>query len=193
MPYKDSNGEIIGIIEDFRDIGILKQKEDALREAQQVLSLINKQLKQKVQQQIQEFSEEKNRYMALIQNIPQSIFQKNTMLQYVFANNNFLKSLNMDLQAISGKTDWDIFPEDLASKYNEDDKRILENGQVLQTTETFPKQGEYVEVMTVKAPIKDDEGNITGILGIFWESSKEQSMDKSSNKPVEGSNGGEDH
>ncbi|MFO8078024.1 MAG: circadian clock protein KaiC [Thermoplasmatota archaeon] len=168
-PYFNAVGEIVGIIEDFRDIEVLKQKENELIEAKDILRIVNKQLGQKVKKQTEKFAEEKNLYQALIQNIPQKIFHKNKDLTYVFANDNFLEDVGLTLDEIKGKTDYDLFPPHLAEKYTEDDKGILETGEVIIFTEKFHKNEEEIEVKTIKAPVKDKKGSITGIIGIFWE------------------------
>jgi circadian clock protein KaiC len=156
------------------DITALKQKEKELEEAQKILSIINKQLQIKISEQTEKICKEKNMYQTLFENIPQKIFQKNTDFKYVFANENFLKDVGMDISDIIGKTDWDLFPMDLATKYNNDDRMIVEKGEVFTTSESYIKKGEKIMVTTVKAPIKDNEGHLTGILGIFWETPLEK-------------------
>ena len=168
-PFYNVVGEIVGIIEDFRDIETLKQKENALTEAQDILKIVNKQLKQKVKKQTEKFAEEKNLYRALVQNIPQKIFHKNKDLTYIFANDNFLDDVGLTLQEINGKTDYDLFPQHLAEKYNQDDKKILETGQVMSFSEKYLKNENEIEVNTIKAPLKDKNGLIIGLIGIFWE------------------------
>ncbi len=187
-PYFNAFGEIVGIIEDFRDIEAMKQKENELTEVQGILRIVNKQLEQKVKKQTEKFAEEKNLYQALIQNIPQKIFHKNKDLTYVFANDNFLEDVGLTLDEIKGKTDYDLFPPHLADKYTEDDKGILETGEVMIFTEKFHKNEGEIEVNTIKAPVKDEEGSITGIIGIFWENNTSASsfQDKENMIQMEG-------
>ena len=165
----DENKNPIAIEGTMTDITALKQKEKELEEAQKIMSLINKQLQVKISEQIEKISKEKEMYKTVLENIPQKIFQKNADFKYVFANENFLGDLDMTLEDVLGKTDWDIFPDDLASKYAQGDQKVMETGQAFTTTESYVQQGRTVTVTTVRAPIKDKDGHLTGVLGIFWE------------------------
>jgi len=57
----------------------------------------------------------------------------------------------------------------LAEKYRADDKRLLEAGKTEEIEERYIQDGQDIWVNTIKTPLKDDQGNIIGILGIFWD------------------------
>jgi len=77
--------------------------------------------------------------------------------------------LGLTLDEIKGKTDYDLFPKHLAEKYTEDDVEILKRGEVMSFKEKFHKNEEEIELNIIKAPVKDKNGSITGLVGIFWE------------------------
>ena len=72
---------------------------------------------------------EELKYGILIENLPQKIFLKDKNSVYISCNNNLAQDLNIKAEDISGKTDYDFFPRDLAEKYRNDDKRIMLAGK----------------------------------------------------------------
>ena len=110
-------------------------------------------------------SERKHR--MLLENLPQKIFHKDKNSVYVSCNESYARDLNISPDEIAGKTDYDFYPKELADKYRADDKRIMESGQTEELEEGYIRDGQEFIIQTVKTPIKDDEGNATGILGIF--------------------------
>ncbi|MGB8218581.1 MAG: PAS domain S-box protein [Candidatus Methanoperedens sp.] len=110
-----------------------------------------------------------NKYRTLLENIPQKIFHKDKNLRYVSCNYNFACDLNIKPEEIVGKVDYDFFSKDMAEKYRADDKRIMESGKTENIEEYYILNGQQGIVHTVKTPIRDENGNITGVLGIFWD------------------------
>jgi PAS domain S-box-containing protein len=88
---------------------------------------------------------------------------------YVSCNEHFARSLDLQPEEIAGKTDFDLFPRDLAEKFRNDDKRVMESGQPEEVIEHCVKNGEMRWVNTVRTPVKDIDGTIAGIQGIFWD------------------------
>ncbi|HJW85491.1 MAG TPA: PAS domain S-box protein [Candidatus Brocadiaceae bacterium] len=54
-------------------------------------------------------------------------------------------------------------------KYREDDKRVALSGKTDEMDEKYSVGGQELIVHTMKTPIKDEAGNVIGILGIFWD------------------------
>jgi two-component system sensor histidine kinase/response regulator len=113
--------------------------------------------------------ESEGKYKTLVENIPQKIFIKNKNSVYISCNENYAKDLRIKPDEIAGKTDYDFYPKDLAEKYKGDDKRIMEAGTAEDIEERYIQNGQEVCVHTVKTPVKDENGNVIGILGIFWD------------------------
>lgn len=111
--------------------------------------------------------ESEHKYRTLVENIPEKIFIKDTSLAYVSCNEHFARDLGIGVDAIAGKTDFDFFSHDLAEKYREDDRSVMESGAPRRVEERYVVNGRELWVSTSKTPIWDDEGKITGILGTF--------------------------
>ena len=108
------------------------------------------------------------KYRTLVENLPQKIFTKDRNFIYVSCNNNFASDLGITPDEFEGKTDYVFFPKKLADKYRTDDHRIMTSGVTEIIEEQYKnKDGEIFWVQTIKTPLRDDMGNITGILGVF--------------------------
>jgi len=110
-----------------------------------------------------------NKYRTLLENLPQRIFLKDRNSVYLSCNENLAKDFKIRSGEIAGKTDYDFFPKELAEKYRADDKRLVEFGKTEDIEEKYIQEGQELIVRTVKTPVKDEQGDVIGILGIFWD------------------------
>ena len=108
-------------------------------------------------------------YQTLVDNLPQRIFYKDKNSVYVSGNRQYALDLGIEPSELPGKTDMDFFPKELAEQYRADDLRIIEAGEIEDIEERYFKDGEERYIHTVKTPLKDDDGNPAGVLGIFWD------------------------
>ena len=151
--------------------GRIKIKEQLINELNKPRRRIIKQdrLEDK-RKQIEEASwESENFYRTLLENLPQKIFLKDENSVYLSCNENYSRDLKIRPDEITGKTDYDFYPKELAKKYRADDKRIMESGKTEDIEERYIQDGKEVIVHTVKTPIIEEKGKIVGILGIFWD------------------------
>ena len=117
----------------------------------------------------QVLTESEAKYRTLVDNLPQKIFMKRRDLSYVSCNRNFAADVGIEIEEIIGKTDYDFFPEAMAEKYRHDDLRVFETETTEEIEESYPGNGEMLIIQTVKTPVRDESGNISGVLGIFWD------------------------
>jgi len=109
-------------------------------------------------------------YHSLVQSLPQNIFRKDKEGRFTFGNQRYCDTVDLALPDLLGKTDFDLFPPDLAAKYVADDQRIMQTGLVLDTVEKHhPPGGETIYVHVVKTPVLDAAGEVIGVQGIFWD------------------------
>ncbi len=146
----DENGEPQGIIGVTRNIDDRRRAEQALHESEMLLH-------------------------SLLESLPQNVYSKDSAGRFLFANQRYCALQGTTLAALVGKTDWELHPPELAQKYLEDDRRVMESGQIIDLVEEHQPLGQdkfYVRV--IKAPLYDAAGQIAGTLGIFWDITDQQ-------------------
>jgi len=113
------------------------------------------------------------------------VIVKDVNLLYFFCNSNFAHDLRITPDEVVGKSDFDFFPKSLAEKYRADDRRVIDFGKMEKFEERYMVNGEEKYVHTTKTPLRDDQGNIIGVLGIFLDISEQKRAEKSLMKSEE--------
>ncbi|MAD97960.1 MAG: hypothetical protein CMB99_11600 [Flavobacteriaceae bacterium] len=140
------------------------QKEELELQAKQIAS------------QFEDYKREHEHGMLnFMDSIPGFAFIKDKNLNYLHANKAFCDLLNISTNEIEGKTDYDIFPKDLAKKYRSDDQKVLKSGKELTVEESTidaSKPGKRFVVATRKIPWFDNQGNLKGLYGLGFDISE---------------------
>ncbi|NUQ62211.1 MAG: response regulator [Pirellulales bacterium] len=113
-------------------------------------------------------------YSSLVENLPVQVLRKDLDGRFTFANRSFCELVGKPFAEIVGKTDFDFYPEDLASKYRRDDQRVVETGRLVEIVEKYEKDGEIRDVQTMKSPVRDAHANIVGTQVVFWDVSEQK-------------------
>jgi light-regulated signal transduction histidine kinase (bacteriophytochrome) len=71
-------------------------------------------------------------------------------------------------EEVIGKTDLDLHPAELAEGFMADDRHVIETGNPIINREEYvlDENGEIIWLLTSKLPLRDDSGEIIGLLGI---------------------------
>lgn len=174
QPIKNTHGKTLGAFGMYYNYTGLPNKEEKadLESAATLSGIIMEREAQKDALRVSE-----NKYAILVENLPQRFFLKDKKSRYISCSHNFADDLGTTIEDIVGKNDFDFFPKKLAKNYQKDDKRILQTGQSEEIEETIIIDGEERAVNTVKAPARDEEGKITGIIGIFWDVTEQKILE----------------
>jgi diguanylate cyclase (GGDEF)-like protein/PAS domain S-box-containing protein len=103
-------------------------------------------------------------YQSLVDRMAQMVFRKDLSGRFVFANQRFCDWLGRGRGDIMGKTDHDLFPEDLAVRLAVDDRRSLESGCETSNSYEFPSNLIATEIRRI--PIRDARGTVVGLHGL---------------------------
>jgi PAS domain S-box-containing protein len=105
-------------------------------------------------------------FQSIIDNSPSVIYAKDRSFGYLFANREFGRMFQVDPGAMVGKTDETIMPLDVAGRARASDRRVLEDGEVVQEEEVIWRRGGDRTYLTQKFPLLDTEGEIYAVCGI---------------------------
>ena len=105
----------------------------------------------------------------LLDNLPQMVFAKNRDSAYVLGNKNYAAGFGLQPEQIVGKNDFDLYPKDLAEKHRADDLKVMAGTTPVTIVERYVEKGERRAAQVMKIPLKDSDGEVTGLLGIRWD------------------------
>ncbi len=145
FPLADASGRPSGVCGISADITRRKRAEEALRDSEAL-------------------------YHSLVEGLPVCLIRKDLRGRFTFANRAFCVALKKSLSDVVGKTDHDFYPADLAGKYQLDDRRVIELGEVFEDVEEHQDpEGAATYVQVLKAPLRDSRGEIIGMQGAYWD------------------------
>lgn len=103
---------------------------------------------------------------ALLDNFPFLVWLKDADSRLLAVNQAYADACGAACpEELLGKTDLDLWPEDLAQGYRADDREVLRTRQKKSVEEPIEDQGVRKWFETYKAPVEDAGGNLRGTVG----------------------------
>ncbi|MEG4030915.1 MULTISPECIES: PAS domain S-box protein [unclassified Microcoleus] len=137
-PWRDAQGNILGMIAIARDITDRKQAEEALRDRNALLN-------------------------SILESTPDFIVVKDREGRYVAINSNLANFLGKPSEEIIGKDDWELLPN-AAREMMAKDRQIMATGITESYEEDISRDETPRTFLTTKAPWRDANGNILGLI-----------------------------
>ena len=106
---------------------------------------------------------------AIVNQLPELIYAKDTKGRFVTANDAAARDNGLkQAEELIGKTDFDLHPLEMAQGFFDIEQQIIASGrpmidmEELRTDET----GAIKWMLTTKSPMKDDRGEVVGLIGV---------------------------
>jgi PAS domain S-box-containing protein len=144
VPVIDETGKVIGTVGITRDIDKMVRVEHRLKAERDLLQL-------------------------LIDHIPSPIYFKDVESKFTRVNLAQAKVLGANSsEDVIGKTDFDFYSSEDAREFYDDERQIImkQNPLINKIEECFPPGEGLRWFSTTKIPIKDEDGELTGIVGV---------------------------
>ena len=106
------------------------------------------------------------RLQAILDHSPAVIFLKDLQGRYVLVNRCYEELFNVAKGDVLGRTDYDIFPSEMAEQFRANDRAVLAAGKPLTLEEYAPHEDGIHAYVSIKFPLQEPDGNVTGVCGI---------------------------
>lgn len=114
-------------------------------------------------------SEERNLLRTLIDNLPDHIYIKNPDSRFITCNTATARFMGAGTpENLVGKSDFDYYPQEVADVFFQEEQRIIRTEQPVIGHEVnrTDAEGRSCWISTNKVPLRNSEGEVTGIVGI---------------------------
>ena len=142
-PVHNAQGALMGVLGVARDITGRKQAENALQESE-------------------------SRLHTILDSVEAFIYIKDRNYRYQYANQRVRELFGQPMEEIVGREDADFFDAQTAATLRRNDCRVIEHGErvALEEVNTNAKDQITSAYLTVKLPLRDQEGQIYALCGI---------------------------
>lgn len=130
-------------------------------------------------QALEAVSRERRFRQALFDNFPFMIWLKSPDGRFLVVNQAFADAAQApSVSWMLGKTDFDVWPHELAERYCADDARVLASREKIQVEEEIVQPGGRKWFETFKAPVVDPDGALIGCIGFARDISNRKEAEK---------------
>lgn len=114
--------------------------------------------------------------LEIVDNTPAPIYLKDSDGRYLLINKRYEALAHITLKDIIGKTDFDIFPEEIASLFRSQDEQVIQNGAPIEFEETITLPDREFTFITSKFPLHEN-GNIHAVGGFCTDISERKKIE----------------
>ena len=115
---------------------------------------------------------ERNVLRTMLDMIPAYIYAKDARSRFTAANRLIANRMGTNPEGLIGKTDFDFYPREMAEKFFNDEQALIQSGKALIDCEEIAQDTETGldrVLLTSKIPLRDGQGNLTGVVGIGFD------------------------
>jgi|GEM_PF-2287105 len=115
----------------------------------------------------------------VLDSMPGIAFFKDNQFRYVMCNRAFCEAAGYTYEELKGKTDFELFPYEIADKYYRNDVLIFSSCGIQELEEDSIYQGKAIRMLTRKVPILDDDGKAIGLVGLGFDITQIKELERS--------------
>jgi PAS domain S-box-containing protein len=110
--------------------------------------------------------ESRGRFQAVLDNAPAHVFAKDLSGRYMFVNRRMEELFGVPTAEVEGRHNRDLFPAEIASQLDQNDRSVIEAGHQLEFEEVKPHEDGLHTYLSVKFPLRDSSGEMYAVCGI---------------------------
>ena len=144
LPFRDRDGQILGTMGISSDVSEMVQTSKALER-------------------------ERNTLRSLIDSMPDNIYLRDPEGKYLVGNQALATFVGVDdPEELRGKSPHDFFGPAQAKAFLKEDREVMRTGEAVsdRASQQRNHHGELRNILISKVPVRDEEGNVFGIVGM---------------------------
>ena len=152
------------------------------KKAEKELSMANEYLEEKIKERTDELRESKKLIQDIIDNSSAIIYAKDRNGKYTICNAAFLNAYGKKRGDVLGRTDYEIFPVDMALEFSRIDAGLIDERRAKQLEEKIVVNGEEKTFISLKFPLVGLDGIPYGVCGMSTDISKMKTVQRELNE-----------
>jgi PAS domain S-box-containing protein len=120
------------------------------------------------------------RLQAILDNSATVIFLKDLQGRYLLVNRRYEELFGVTKTNVVGRTDYDIFPIEVADRFRANDRAVLAAKEPLAMEEYAPHDDGLHSYISTKFPLEGPDGSVTGICGIATDITERKRLEAAS-------------
>ena len=127
---------------------------------------------------ISQYKETEKKLNTILDNVPVYIYIKDLDQRFTYVNKMAQKLFDRPIEEIIGKSARDLIGESKSKEYDYLDYQLLKTQKTVEGIEKLSLDNKTFHYWTVKAPLFDDEGNLTSLIGMSTDITENIELEK---------------
>jgi len=162
----DEQDEPLRMVGTIQDITERKRAEEEIRELNDTLERRVEERTEQLETAVGEIRESEERFQSILDNYTAVVYVKDVEGRFLMVNRQFENLFHFTREEIAGKTEYEVFPKEVAETFQANDRRALEAGSPLELEEIAPLEDGLHVYNSIKFPLLDSDGIPYAVCGI---------------------------